>query len=344
MNSQHPLWQLVLFRMRGFLREPAALFWVFAFPLLTSLALGLAFRNRALPELAVAVVESPDADRLVPALEAVDGLTARQMSEAEGRDALRRGRVALVLIPSSQPELITDPMQSDGRTARLMVVDALERLNGRADHVSVRNQQVTAPGSRYIDFLIPGLLGFALMSSSLWGLGFALVEMRTGKLLKRLVATPMKRTQFLLSFMIGRSMLAVAEILFFVVFSRVFFDVRMFGNLLSFIVLGLWGAMSFAGFSLFICSRATTSQTASGLMNLTSMPMTVLSGVFFSASNFPDWFQPVIQFLPLTALNDGLRAIMLDGTSLLALWPQVLILGVWGLIPFVIAVRYFKWM
>jgi ABC-type multidrug transport system permease subunit len=249
-----------------------------------------------------------------------------------------------VLIPGPQPELITDPVQADGRTARLMVVDALERLNGRTDHVAVHQQQVTAPGSRYIDFLIPGLLGFGLMSSSLWGIGWALMQMRTGKLLKRLVATPMKRGQFLLSFLIGRTILAVAEILFFVLFSRLLFDVRMTGNLVSFMALGLWGSTCFGGLALLVVSRANTMEAASGLMNLSTMPMAVLSGVFFSAGNFPDWLQPLIQLLPLTALNDGLRAIMLDGTSLLALGPQVLILGVWGLIPFAIALRYFKWM
>jgi ABC-2 type transport system permease protein len=344
MNSQHPLWQLILFRMRGFLREPAAFFWVFVFPMLISLALGVAFRNRELPELAVAVVDGPNADTLAPALESVDGLTVRRMSEPVARDALRRGRVALVLLPGSPPELITDPMQADGRTARLMVADALERQNGREDRLVMRSQQVTAPGSRYIDFLIPGLLGFALMNSSLWGLGFALVEMRTGKLLKRLAATPMKRSTFLLSFLIGRTMLALAEILFFVIFARLFFDVQMFGSTLAFIGLGLYGSASFAGLALLMCSRASNTSTASGLMNLITMPMTVLSGVFFSSGNFPDWLQPFIQLLPLTALNDALRAIMLDGASLLALWPQVLVLGVWGLVPFGIAVRYFKWM
>jgi ABC-2 type transport system permease protein len=344
MNSQHPLAQLLLFRIRDFLREPAAVFWVFGFPLLTSVALGLAFRNRELPELAVAVVEGPEAERLTPLLDAVDGLKAQRMTEEAGRDALRRGKVAVVLIPGTQPELIADPTQADGRTARLLVVDTLERLQGREDRLTVRSQLVTAPGSRYIDFLIPGLLGFGIMSSSLWGLGWALVQMRTGKLLKRLVASPMKRSHFLFAFMAGRTMLAVGEILFFVVFARLLFDVHMFGSHLSFIFLGLWGSTAFGGIALLVISRARNAETASGLINLVSMPMLVLSGVFFASGNFPDWLQPFIQALPLTALNDGLRAIMLEGTPLLALWPQVLILGVWGLIPFLLALRYFKWM
>jgi ABC-type multidrug transport system permease subunit len=343
-NSPHALAQLLLFRMRGFLREPSALFWTFIFPMITTLVLGLAFRDRPPPELSVAVVEGPQADRLVPALEAVEGLSATRMSEDAGRDALRRGKVALVLRPGPQPELIVDPMQPEGRTARLMVVDALERLEGRQDRLTVKTQQVTAPGSRYIDFLIPGLLGLGLMSSSLWGLGWALVQMRVGKLLKRLVATPMKRSQFLLSFMISRSVLALVETLFYVVFGRLLFDVTLAGSLLAFVTMGLLGSLSFSGIAVLVTSRANNFETAGGLINLVLMPMMVICGVFFSSSNFPDWLQPFIQALPLTALNDGLRAIMLDGMPLLALWPQVLILGAWGLIPFLIAVRYFKWM
>jgi ABC-2 type transport system permease protein len=344
MNTGHPLWQLVLFRLRGFIREPEALFWVFAFPLLTSLALGIAFRNQALPELAVAVADGPEADALTTTLDAVDGLTASRMTEAAGRDALRRGKAALVLLPGTPPQLVVDPQREEGRTARLMTVDALNRLQGRVDPVAPRLQEVTEPGSRYIDFLIPGLLGFGLLSSSLWGLGWAIVQMRLGKLLKRLVATPMKRSHFLLSFLLSRSLLSLVEILFFVVFARLLFDVRMAGSYLAFFGLALFGSLSFGGLALLIVVRAKTSETASGLMNLASMPMMLLSGVFFPAHHFPGWMQPLIQLLPLTALNDGLRAIQIDGASLAALWPQSLVLGAWGFVSFLVALRYFRWL
>ncbi|MDY7230421.1 ABC transporter permease [Hyalangium rubrum] len=344
MKANHPLWELFIFRMRAMWREPAALFWTFAFPLLTSLALGLAFRDRELPELPIAVVDGADADRLSASLDATNGLVASRMSEAQGRDALRRGKVSLVLIPGAQPELLVDPTREEGRTARMLTVDALERLNGRVDRLVVQDRPVTTPGSRYIDFLIPGLLGMGLMSSGVWGLGWAVVQMRTGKLLKRLAATPMKRSHFLLSFALSRCVLAVVEILFFVAFAQLLFDVQMFGSTLAFVALGLYGSLSFGGLSLLIASRAGSSETANGLMNLVTMPMMVLSGVFFSSANFPGWMQPVIQALPLTALNDGLRAIMTDGAALPSLWPQLLVLGVWGVIPFGLAVRYFKWM
>jgi ABC-2 type transport system permease protein len=293
--------------------------------------------------LEVSVADGAGADDLSRQLGEVPGLSAQRDALPKAREELRRGRVALVLVPGDPPELVTDPTQPDGRTAKLMVLDALERLHGRQDTLRVVEHPSTAPGSRYIDFLIPGLLGFGLMSSGLWGLGWAIVQMRTGKLLKRLVATPMRRSQFLLSFVLNRALLATAEIAFFVVFSRLIFGVRVFGSLGSLALFALAGAFCFAGLALAVSCRAQNSETASGLMNLASMPMVVLSGVFFSSSHFPAWAQPAIRILPLTALNDGLRAIMTDGAPLAALWSQGLVLAVWGFASFALALRFFRW-
>jgi ABC-type multidrug transport system permease subunit len=337
MNALH---ELFLFRMRTLWREPETLFWVFAFPLLTALVLGVAFRGRALEELKVAVVDGPEAEAVATRLDAVDGLVALRLDEARGRDALRQGKVALVLRPGPEPELWVNPEQEEGRSARLMVVAALE---GPAGAGRARVRPVTEPGSRYIDFLIPGLLGFGLMNSSIWGLGWALVQMRIGKLLKRLVATPMRRSQFLLSFLLSRSVLAVLEILFYVAFAWVLFDVPVRGSLLGLVAFGLLGSASFAGLAFFTIMRATTTEAANGLMNLVNLPMMILSGVFFSSERFPAWMQPVLKVLPLTALNDGLRAIMTDGASVFSLGQPVLVLVLWGVIPFALAVRYFRW-
>lgn len=338
-----PLLQLFLMRLRALAREPAAVFWVFAFPLLISIALGLAFRNRALDELAVAVADGPEADALAARLDRVDGLTARRATAAEAQDALRRGRVALAVVPGPEPELLVDPTQPDGRTARLLVLDSIERMRGREDRVRVNETRITAPGSRYIDFLIPGLLGMGLMSSGVWGLGWAIVQMRTGRLLKRLVASPMRRSHFLLSFVGARVVLGVAEVAFFLVFARLLFDVRVFGSVATLFAFGLLGAMSFGGVSLLIASRAQTNETAAGLMNAVTMPMMVLSGVFFSASHFPAWMQPLIRVLPLTALNDGLRAIMIDGAAPAAVATEAAILVGWGGAAFAVALRIFRW-
>ena len=324
----NPRWQLFLMRLRSFTREPAATFWVFGFPLLMSIALGLAFRNQGASRLAVAVTE---------------GLSASAMTLDEARQALRQGKVALAVVPEATPRLLLDPTQPDARTARLLTVDALQRAAGRTDPRALSEERVTVPGTRYIDFLIPGLLGFGLMSSSIWGLGWVIVQMRMGKLLRRLAATPMRKLDFLLAFAAGRLLLGFLEVLFFLGFARLLFGVRIAGNPVTFVLWALAGALTFAGISALVASRAQTSETASGLMNLVTLPMTVLSGVFFSASHFPVWLQPALRALPLTAVIDGLRAISIDGAGLAALVLPGLVLAVWGVGSFALAVRLFRW-
>ncbi len=339
----NPLWQLFLMRLRTFSREPSATFWVFGFPLLMSIVLALAFRNQAGTRLFVAVADGPERASVVAALAASDGLGATAMPLEEARESLRRGKVALVVVPDSPPRLLLDPTQPDARTARLLVIDALQRAAGRSDPLTLSEDRVTLPGTRYIDFLVPGLLGFGLMSSSIWGLGWAIVQMRMGKLLRRLAATPMRRLDFLLAFTGGRLLLGLLEVLFFLGFARLIFDVRVAGNPVTFVLWALAGALTFGGISALVASRAENSETASGLMNLVTLPMTVVSGVFFSASHFPGWLQPVLRALPLTALIDGLRAIAIDGAGVDALVLPALVLLAWGVGSFSLALRLFRW-
>ena len=338
-----PFWQLLLMRLRSFAREPSATFWVFGFPLLMSVVLGLAFRNQAGTRLSVAVTDGPERAAVVAALRASEGLSPTEMTLDEAHQALRRGKIALAVVPVTTPRLLLDPTQPDARSAKLLVVDALQRAAGRTDPRPLDEERVTLPGTRYIDFLVPGLLGFGIMSSSVWGLGWAIVQMRMGKLLRRLAATPMRKLDFLLAFATGRLLLAFLEVLFFIGFARLIFGVRVAGNTLTFVVWGLLGALTFGGLSALVASRAQNSETASGLMNLVTLPMTVVSGVFFSASHFPGWAQPVLKALPLTALIDGLRAISIDGAGVAALLGPALVLVVWGVGSFALALRLFRW-
>jgi len=339
----NPFWQLLLMRLRSFIREPSATFWVFGFPLLMSIVLGLAFRNQAGARLSVAVTEGPERAAVLAALRASEGLSATEMTPDEAHRALRSGKIALAVVPEATPRLLLDPTQPDARSAKLLVVDALQRAAGRIDPRPLEEERVTLPGARYIDFLVPGLLGFGLMSSSIWGVGWAIVQMRMGKLLRRLAATPMRKLDFLLAFATGRLLLALLEVLFFLGFARLIFDVRVAGNPLTFLLWGLLGALSFGGLSALVASRAQNSETASGLMNLVTLPMTVVSGVFFSASHFPGWLQPVLRALPLTALIDGLRAISIDGAGVAALLGPAVVLLLWGVGSFALALRLFRW-
>jgi ABC-type multidrug transport system permease subunit len=330
-------------RMRTFWREPGTLFWVFAFPLLISLALGLAFRRQGTEPLGVVVVGGASDFR--EALSSSPDLRVAQRDEASARDALRRGDIALVVLRAAdgRPELVFDPVRLEARAARTVVLRTLETQTGRVRELPHRDSPLTTPGSRYIDFLIPGMLGLNLMTSGIWGLGYGVAQMRKQRLLKRLAATPMRRGDFLVSYLLARMVLAVGEILFFVFFARLLFGVEMFGSWVGFLVVGLTGAVSFSALALLIGSRAENTETASGLANLAILPMTLLSGVFFPVSHFPDWLRPILQALPLTALNDGLRAVMTDGRGLATLGIPIAVLTVWGVVSFGLALRLFKW-
>jgi ABC-2 type transport system permease protein len=335
--------ELVKMRFRALFREPSIFFWVFVFPLLTTTVLGLAFRNRGAADVEVAVVEGANAAEVASALESAEGMAAKVVPRSVADERLRRGDAALVVIPGDPPELISDPTLPEGRAARLLAVDALERTRGRRDVGTYSQKAITTPGRRYVDFLIPGLLGFGLMSSAIWGLGWGIVMMRTGKLLKRFAATPMRRSDFLLSFVFSRSAFAIVEVLFFVGFARLLFNLSVQGSLLLFLGFGLLGSLSFSGVALLVASRAQNTETANGLMNVVTMPMMVLSGVFFSAHNFPQVMQPFLRILPLTALIDALRAVMLEGKGAAALGFEALVLAVWGVGSFVLSLRLFRW-
>jgi ABC-2 type transport system permease protein len=341
--GQWPLGQLFLMRMRALWREPSALFWVFVFPMLISITLGLAFRNQGLAKLTVAVVEGEGSQKVLSQLSATPGLQTEVMSLPDARKAMSSGRVSLVVVAGTPPSLLVDPLVPEGRAARLLAIDTLQRMAGRTDAIQLPEEKVTTPGRRYIDFLIPGLLGFGLMSSSVWGLGWGLVQMRMGKLLKRLVATPMRKADLLASFILSRLLLALVETAFFLTFARFLFGVHVAGSLVSFFLIAAAGALSFGGLGLLVASRAQNSETAGGLMNLVTLPMTVLSGVFFSASHFPGWMQPLVKALPLTAVIDSLRAISIGGASILSQGGPLLVLLLWGVLAFVLALRVFRW-
>ena len=370
------LLELTRARIREFVREPEAVFWVFVFPVLLAIALGIAFRNTGPERVRVAVEGDPlqapglRAGRLMEWLQGRSDIQALLLSPEEAALALRTGRVSLVLRPAqsavpatgdpesgeavstppSLPGLDSDglvyrydPTRPDSRVARLVVDDALQRGMGRKDVAEVRDEAVAQPGARYIDFLIPGLVGLNLMGSGMWGLGFAVVQARTRKLLKLLAATPMRRTHFLLSFMLSRLIFLVLEVVAVIGFGWIAFGVSVRGSILDLGLISLVGAMSFAGLGLLVAARPQTIEGVSGLMNLVMLPMWLLSGTFFAASRFPEFWQPVIQVLPLTALNDALRATINEGLPLTSSLPDMLVMVVWGSVSFLLALRWFRW-
>jgi ABC-type multidrug transport system permease subunit len=341
MNSNHPLAQLTLVRFREFTREPEALFWVFIFPILLAAGLGIAFRNRPAEVLQIAAV-TPE---LTAPLSQEKLLDVRQLSLADAEAALRNGKVALVAEPGTAGAVVYrfDDTNPEGRTARMLADRALQRAAGRVDPLVSSDRLMREPGSRYIDFLIPGLLGMNLMGSAMWGIGFAIVDARRKKLIKRMVATPMPRHYYLLSFLLSRLVLLVLEVAVVLGFGALAFQVPVRGSLAGLAVLCVLGSLSFCAMGLLIASRVQTIEAASGLMNAAMMPMWICSGVFFSAQRFPAAMQPLIKALPLTAVIDALRAMMLQGASLAQQTPQVAILCGWLVVSFGLALKLFRW-
>lgn len=342
--ASHPLVQLTLVRIREFVREPEAVFWTFFFPIILAVALGIAFRGGGTEAVPVAVQAGAGADVVVAALRRSGRADAKLLPAREANDALRRGDIALVVI--AEPGTVRyryDPTRADSRTARLIVDDVLQRAAGRTDPQRAVDVHVTERGSRYIDFLIPGLLGLNLLSTGLWGVGYTVVRMRSDRLLKRFATTPVRRSDFLLSFMLGRLLFLALEIPLVIGFAVLAFQVPVRGSLGTLGLAALLGAFSFTGLGLLVASRTRSTEGVQGLMNLVAVPMWILSGVFFSSNHFPDVMQPLIQALPLTAMNDALRAVMLDGTSLLGISGSLAVVLAWGAASFTVALAVFRW-
>jgi len=339
-----PLWQLTLSRFREQLRQPEVLFWVFAFPLLLAVALGLAFRNRPPEVVHVAVEAGPGADSVAALLNGARSVRAAVEAPAQAAEGLRKGGVALVVVAGDPVVYRYDSTRSESRLARLVTDDALQRALGRHDARAVADQKVMEKGSRYIDFLIPGLLGLNLMGTGMWGMGYAVVDARKRKLMKRLMASPMRRSEYLASFIAARLVLLGPEVALLLGFGMLAFGVPFRGSAVTVAIVVVIGAMCFAGLGLLTASRARTIEMVSGLMNLIMMPMWILSGVFFSSANFPTVMQPLIRVLPLTALNDALRAVILDGASLGAVAVPVVLVAAWGAVSFAVALKIFRWL
>jgi ABC-2 type transport system permease protein len=339
--ADHPLVQLTLVRFLEFIREPEALFWVFVFPILLATGLGIAFRNRPAEVLRIAAV-TPE---IAQSLRQEKLLEIQQLEPQAAQEALRTGKVALLAMPGSggTVEYRYDDTNPEGRAARLLADRAIQKAAGRVDPVATSDQLMRETGSRYIDFLIPGLLGMNLMGSAIWSMGFAIVDARRKNLLKRLVASPMPRPYYLLSFLLSRILLLVVEVGVLVGFAALLFHVPVRGSLLDLVVLCVLGSFSFAALGLLLASRARTIEAASGLMNIVMMPMWIASGVFFSSQKFPDMMQPFIKALPLTAVIDALRANMLQGANLAQMAPQVGIILFWLVICFALALKLFRW-
>jgi len=342
-GASHPLVELTMARLREIFREPEALFWAFIFPILMSVAMAVAFPSSDSAPVPVGVRQGEGAEALRVSLAASKSVAPRIVAAGEEEAALRDGDVDLVVVPGTPPTYRYDPGRAESRAARLVLDDALKRAGGRADPWTAVEQHVTVPGSRYVDWLIPGLVGMGIIATSVWGIAFSIVQARMRKLLKRMVASPMRKSHYLLAQVLARLLFLLPEVAIPLLFGRYVIGMPLRGSLVALTVVSLVGALSCGAIGLLAASRTKTFEAVSGLVNLILLPMWIASGVFFSASRFPDALQPFVQALPLTALVDALRAVVLEGATLPAVAGELAILAFWGIVPFVIALKIFRW-
>jgi len=362
MLRNSPFFQLYLARLREFVRQPARIFWVYGFPLLLATVLGFAFQSRPPAPIQADLADGPGAEEVQRAVEAHNARLSESMATPAGplptihlavhspEEALKRlktGRTPLVVIPEGAQSWTYryDPTRPEATAARQAVDDVLQEAAGRINPGTTRDVLVTEPGSRYIDFLIPGLIGLNAMGGGLWGVGFFLVNLRIAKLLKCYVATPMPRRDFLGAILAARLTFLMPDLGALLLLGVLGFGMPIHGSLWLVVLLDVVGALAFAGIGLLIASRAATTETVSGLMNLVMMPMWLLSGVFFSSERFPAVIQPLIQALPLTQLVNALRMVILEGAGIgqFEVLMALGILAAWAVGTFWLALRLFKW-
>src|SRR6202795_1764266 len=343
---RHLLWARIL----ELKRDPEVVFWVFIFPLLLAAGLGIAFRNKPADVTSVVVIAGDGAQKTLAMLQtspAHSTIRATVLDRDAALNAFHVGKYDLVIEsnPDASYTYYYDPARPESVLSRAEIDAALQSAAGRKDALTTSAQSSSEPGSRYIDFLIPGFLGMNLMNSGMWGVGFALVEMRQRKLLKRFVATPMRRSDFLLALTSSRLVLMVIEVGLLLGFGVLVFHMRVQGwrSILSVLLLASVGAVTFGGVGLLTACREQKLERVSGLINLVMMRMGIFSGLFFSYDKFPAMAHPFIKALPLTALNDALRATIIEGATLSSQSGRLLVLAVWGGVSFVLALRWFRW-
>lgn len=326
-----------------FWRSPAAVFWTYGFPLMMAVVLGFAFQPGTPPPVPVAVLDVPAATAVYETVRSSSRLSVELLAPDVADQALARGRVALLIkIDDGQPVLRSDPTRPEAELARLLVERAIheERQGGLE---SIRAEDEDRPGSRYIDFLIPGLIGLNLLGAGMWGVGFNLVQMRVQNLLRRLFVTPMKRSEFLAGYLLGRSVLVIPEALAILLFGVLLWGVPFRGSYLVALLVIVIGGWTFTGIGCLCASRARTIETIGGVMNAVQLPMWILGGTFFANEALEGPVRWAAECMPLTHVNRVLRDVMLESGTLADVWLPLLLLLAAGVLCFTLAMRLFRW-
>ena len=370
------LWQLILALFREIIREPGVLFWGILFPILMSVGLGLAFTKKTDVIRKVAVINSSERSITLSDINVIEDFLLKSCEKNNSPDKkawqwkykkkdeklgnsiflfynmewddamkfLKRGTINLLITgQNNSVEYHFDPMNSDAELTFLK----LSSIIGKGEIISAKSNSeikpLTVTGTRYIDFLVPGLIGMGVMMSSMWGISYGIIEKRSKKLLRRLVATPMRKSHFLIALITVRITMNFIESSVLLIFSLIAFKMTIQGDISALILTFLAGNIAFAGIAVFASSHTSNTEVGNGIINFVVFPMMILSGIFFSYQNFPDWSLPVIRNLPLTMLTDGIRSIFNEGAGYHELALPIFIMTAVGVAFFSVGLKIFKW-
>jgi ABC-2 type transport system permease protein len=321
------------------------------FPILMAWVLGIAFTQKGEQNKTVYVLPDKNKTNSIWAVEnekvygEETGNTTRikfvVADQEQATKAIKQGKIGLFMEEKGDSMIYHfDPHNADAQLTHLIIDRA---INLKSNIAPSAVSALTSRGTRYIDFLIPGLIALGILNSCLWGIGWNLIEFRMKKLLRRMVATPMKKSSFLISLIITRIILSSVESSILFLFAFLYFGTIIEGSIFAFVLVYLAGIFAFSGVAILTASRTQNSQVGNGLINAVSLPMMILSGIFFSYQNFPSWAIPFIKSLPLTMVADSIRAIFIEGASLQQTMLPILFLSLIGAITFGIGLKLFKW-
>ena len=360
------LLQLTSIHFKEFFRQPGIIFWAVFFPVLMAWGLGIAFTQKEAPTQKVAFISNDDGfesssskwNQLISSGVALDAniyeittgspelgymkFQLHKTSDEEAIQMIKKGVAELIInVENEDLQFHFDPLNPEAQLSYLQIQSAMNdsQKNAASESIVALDQK----GTRYIDFLVPGLLCMSVMMSCMWGISYGMIDKRSKKLLRRMVATPMSKTYFLTAQFIARLALSTLEAGILLLFSYFYFDISISGSVPAFLLVFLTGNIAFTGIAIFASSRTSDTRVGNGLVNLVVMPMMILSGIFFSYQNFPEWAIVVIEKLPLTLMADNIRSVFIESSGLSDVLIPSLGLTLMGAILFTIGLRIYKW-
>lgn len=253
---------------------------------------------------------------------------------------------------NNQLELKTTSASPEkGALLKMIIENSMMRYNLSQAHLEGKEmqlvmEQVEGRAYRTIDFILPGQLGFSLLSTGVFGTAFVFFNLRQTLVIKRFFATPVSRPAIVMGECLARVAFAMIGAVFIISVGYLFFGFTLIHGLqtaLTMLGIALFGLMVFMGFGFIVSGIAKSESVIPPIANIITLPQFLLSGTFFSIENFPSWLQPVCKVLPLTWLNDAMRLIAFEGASLMEVLPNLGVIALWGILVYAVAFRTFRW-